>query len=60
MILMVVDHFTKMPYFTPIKNKDSPTGTWADLENVWRYHGFPADIVSEWDSTFTGQFLTDL
>jgi transposase InsO family protein len=32
----------------------------AYLENVWKYHGFPEDVVSDRDATFTGSFFTDL
>jgi hypothetical protein len=60
MILVVVDRFTKMAHFIPISKKDSPTVARAYLENVWKYHGFPEDVVSDRDGTFTGQFFTDL
>jgi len=59
-ILVVVDRFTKMAHFVPIKKKDSPTVARAYLENVWKYHGFPEDVVSDRDTTFTGSFFTDL
>jgi len=60
MILVVVDHFTKMAHCIPIKKKDSPTVARAYLENVWKYDGFLEDMVSDRDKTFTGQFFTDL
>jgi len=60
MILVVVDQFTKMAQFIPIKKKDSPTVARVYLENVWKYHGFPEDVVSDRDSTFTGSFFTNL
>jgi len=60
MILVVVDRFTKMAHFIPIKKKDSPSVARAYLENVWKYHGFPEDVVSDRDTTFTGSFFTDL
>jgi len=60
MILVVVDRFTKMAHFIPLKKKDSPTVARAYLENVWKYHGFPEDVVSDRDSTFTGSFFIDL
>jgi len=60
MILAVVDRLTKMAHFIPIKKKDSATVARAYLENVWKYHGFPEDMVSDRDGTFTGQFFTDL
>ena len=59
-ILVVVDRFTKMAHFIPIKNKDSPTVARAYLENVQKYHGFPDDVESDRDSTFTGSFFMDL
>jgi hypothetical protein len=59
-ILVVVDRFTKMAHCIPIKKKDSPTVAQAYFENVWMYHGFPEDVVSDRDGTFTGQFFTDL
>jgi len=30
------------------------------VENVWKYHGVPEDVVSDRDSMFTGSFFTDL
>jgi transposase InsO family protein len=59
-ILVVVDRFTKMAHCIPLKKKDSPTVARAYLQNVWKYHGFPKDVVSDRDSTFTGSFFTDL
>jgi len=60
MILVVVDRFTKMAHFIPIEKKDSPTVARAYLENVWKYHGFRENVVSDRDSTLTGSFFTDL
>jgi hypothetical protein len=57
---VVADRFPRMAHFIPIKNKDSPTVAQAYLMNVWKYHGFPKDIVSDRDTTFTGSFFTDL
>ena len=60
MIFFVVDHFTKMAHFIPVGKKVSPTIARAYLEKVWKYHGFPEDVVSDRDRTFTGKFCTDL
>jgi len=60
MILVVVDRFTKMAHFIPITKKDSPTVARAYLENVWKYHGFSKDVVSNRDSPLTWGFFTDL
>jgi hypothetical protein len=59
-ILVVVDRFTMMAHFIPLSRKDSRTGARAYLENGWKYHGFPEDVVSDRDGTFTGQYFTDL
>jgi len=59
-ILLVVDWFTKMAHFIPISKMDSPSVARAYLENVWKYHGFPEDEVSDQDVTFTGHYFTDL
>jgi hypothetical protein len=53
-ILVVVETFTKMPHFIPLEKKDSPLVAKAYLENVWQFHGFPEDVVSDRDGTFTG------
>jgi len=50
---VVIDRFTKMAHFIPLREK-----TASDLANiftreVWRFHGLPTDIVSDWDSRFT-------
>ena len=59
-ILVVVDRFTKMAHFIPIDEKDSPTVAKGSLNNVWKYHEFPENIVSDRAGTFTGQYFTDL
>ena len=54
-IWVVVDRFTKMAHFLPLKTGKK---TAADLartfaKEVWRIHGLPADIISDRDSRFT-------
>jgi hypothetical protein len=60
MKLVLVDRFAKMAHFISIRQKASPTVARAYFENVWNFHGFPEDMVSNRDCTFTGQFFTDL
>jgi transposase InsO family protein len=60
MILVVVDRFTKIAHFIPLDKKDSPMVARAYLNNVWKYHGLPEDVVSDRDTTFTSQYFTDL
>jgi len=60
MIQLVVDQFSKLAHFILINKKDSPTVARSYLDNIWKYHGFPEDVVSDRDSTFTRSFFTDL
>jgi len=53
-ILVVVDRVTKMAHSIPMKKTDSPTVARAYLAHVWKYHGFPENVASDWDGTFTG------
>lgn len=43
MIMVVVNRFTKLANYIPIKTQDSCTVAQASayLENVWKYPGFP-------------------
>ena len=57
---VIIDRFTKMAHFLPLKEK-----TAADLVNifareVWRFHGLPTDIVSDRDSRFTSEVWQEL
>jgi len=52
---VIIDRFTKIAHFIPLQEK-----TVADLaktfaREIWKYHRFPADIVSDWDSQFTSE-----
>jgi len=49
-----------MAHFIPISKKDSRSVAKAYLNNVWKYHGFPEDVVSDRDGTFTRQYFTYL
>jgi hypothetical protein len=60
MILVVVDRITKMAHFIPAKTKDSPAVATVYLENVWKYHGFPEDVVLDQDGTLTGHIIPDV
>ena len=60
-IFVVVDRLTKMAYFVPC-NK-SVTGEEAArlfLENVYKYHGLPDDIISDRGTQFTSKFWQSL
>ena len=60
-ILVVVDRFSKMSHFIPC----SDTITAKDLsslflQNIFRLHGLPKDIVSDRGSVFNSKFWQDL
>ena len=65
-IWVIVDLFTKMAHFIPLKSGAVEPGvelatTFA--RDIWRLHGLPSSIISDRDTNFTSKFwghLTDL
>src|SRR5437667_8896106 len=57
MILIIIDHLTKMEIFIPTYSTASSKDT-AELflREVFRYHGLPSNIVSDRDLQFTAKF----
>ena len=60
-IMVVVDRFTKMGHFIPLTGESSAKDC-ADafLQNVWKLHGLPDEIISDQDSKWTSQFWKEL
>jgi transposase InsO family protein len=58
--MVVVDWFTKMAHFIPMARRESAIVARLSLENIWKYHGLPLDIVADRDGVFTGHFIADL
>jgi hypothetical protein len=56
----VVDRLTKMAHFIPMTKRESAVVARLFLENVWKYHRLPFDILSDRNRVFTGHFITDL
>ena len=56
-ILMVVDRFSKAAHFIPLPKLLSAKET-AQLmvQHVFRIHGLPVDIVSDWHPQFSSRF----
>ena len=56
-ILTVVDHFSQMVHFIPLSKLPSAKET-AELvlQNIFRLHGLPTDIVSDRGPQFTSMF----
>ena len=59
-IWVVVDRFSKMAHFIPLKTTQAKELADSFLQFVWKYHGLPIDIVSDRDPTFTSKFWTAL
>jgi hypothetical protein len=60
-IIVFVDRLTKMTHIVPTTTTVDALGT-ARLfvDNVWKHHGIPLDVVSDRGSVFVGKFLTEL
>jgi len=54
---VIIDRFTKMAHFLPLKKDKKMTGDLAVTfaKEVWKYHGLPTDIVSDRDFRFTSE-----
>ena len=60
-IFIVVDRLTKMTYFVPynktVINKETAR---LFIDNVYKYHGLPDDIISDRGTQFTSKFWQSL
>ncbi|HEY4064592.1 MAG TPA: DDE-type integrase/transposase/recombinase, partial [Puia sp.] len=61
-VWVIVDRYTKMAHFIPVKNGQKTAEGCAKLflANVWKLHGLPSDIVSDRDPVFTSTFWAEL
>ena len=60
-ILVVVDRLTKMAHFIPCKKTSSSEDTARlFLDNIYRFHGLPDDIVSDRGTQFVSKFWRSL
>jgi hypothetical protein len=60
-IYVAVDRFTKMAHFVPTTTDVTAEGTAKlYLQNVFRLHGLPSDIVSDRGTQFTSKFTKHL
>ena len=55
-IWMVVDRFSKMVHFIPLKSTTARELADSFVKEIWRHHGLPLDITSDRDSRFTSHF----
>ena len=60
-ILVFVDRLTKMMHLAPCKiTVDSEGTATLFVDNVWKHHGIPKDIVTYRDSVYVGKFLSEV
>ena len=59
--MVVVDRFTKMAHFIGLAT-NATTKDFADtfLNEVWKLHGLPSEIISDMDAKFSGEFFESL
>ena len=56
-IWVIVDRFTKMAHFIPLgKNVGAEDLAKKFLQEIWRLHGVPEQIVSDYNSKFMSSF----
>lgn len=60
-IWVIVDPFTKMAHFIPLKVEGKKTDDLIKIfaKEYWRLHGVPLDIISDRDSRFTAHLWKD-
>jgi hypothetical protein len=51
---VIVDRFTKMAYFIPLKKKLKMAEYLVKIftHEIWRFHGIPTDIILDYNSRF--------
>jgi len=54
-VWVVIDHFTKMAHFIPLREKTAGDLARIFAKEIWKYHGLPTDIVTDQDSCFTSE-----
>jgi hypothetical protein len=60
-ILVIVDHLTKAAHFIPTTNKINTFNTAKlFLNNIYKLHGLPNNIISDHGSIFTSSMWTEL
>jgi hypothetical protein len=61
-VWVVVDRFTKMAHFIPLRNHKAGAKELAPIfaKEVWRLHGLPREVISDRDSRFTSDFWQSL
>ena len=61
-VWVIVDRFTKMAHFLPVRDRQKTAEGCAKLflENIWKLHGLPSSIISDRDPVITSKFWAEL
>ena len=59
-IWVIVDRFSKMAHFVPLKSRTAPTLAKAFVREIWRSHGLPLGVVSDTDTVLTSKLWTQV
>ena len=57
---VIVDRFTKMAHFIPLKNRKEKELPLIFDREVWRLHGLPKRVVSDRDTVFMSLFWSEV
>jgi len=58
--LVIVDRFTNMAHFIPLKNRKVKELALIFVREVWRLHGLPKRVVSDRDTAFMSSFWSEV
>ena len=59
-IWVVVDRFSKMAHFIPLKNRQAENLVKAFVREIWRLHGLPLGVISDRDTVFTSKLWSEV
>jgi len=57
---VIVDRFTKMAHFIPLKNRKAKELALIFVRKVWRLHGLAKSVVSDRDMLFMSSFWSEV
>jgi len=57
---VIIDRFTKMAHFNPLKNRKAKELALTFVREVWRLHELPKRVVSDLDAVFMSSFWSEI
>ena len=60
-LMVVVDHLSKCARVIPTTSDVNSVGvTHHYRDHVWKLHGLPEEVISDWGTQFISQFMQEL